>query len=98
MSTKNIKLEQVKNLEHTKDSNHQTIYADKLSSLAMGANVARLTFGLEEPHLKKLNEKLTLILPTASMLEMIEVLTQSLDNPALKSNLLEEIERFKAKL
>lgn len=98
MSNKNIKLEKVENLQHIKDPDHQTIYVDKLSSLAMGANVARLSFGLEEPHLQKLNEKLTLIMPTASLLEMIEILTQSLENPGLKSNLLQEIERFKLKL
>lgn len=98
MSTKNIKLEKVENLQHIKDLDHQTIYIDKLSSLAMGANVARLSFGLEEPHLQKLNEKLTIIMPTASLLEMIEILTQSLENPALKSNLLQEIDRFKEKL
>jgi len=98
VSSKNIKLEKVENLQHKKGIDHQTIYADKMSSLAMGANVARLTFGLEEPHLQQLNEKLTLIMPTASLLEMIEILTQSLDNPALKSNLLQEIEKFKAKL
>lgn len=98
MSNKNIKLEKVENLQHIKDPDHQTIYVDKLSSLAMGANVARLSFGLEEPHLQKLNEKLTLIMPTASLLEMIEILTQSLENPGLKSNLLQEIERFKSKL
>lgn len=98
MSNKNIKLEKVENLQHIKDPDHQTIYVDKLSSLAMGANVARLSFGLEEPHLQKLNEKLTLIMPTASLLEMIEILTQSLENPGLKSNLLQEIDRFKLKL
>lgn len=98
MSNKNIKLEKVENLQHTKDVNHQTIYADKLSSLAMGANVCRLSFGLEEPHLQKLSENLTLIMPTASVIEMIEILTQSLENPALKSNLLQEIEKYKSKL
>ena len=98
MSNKNIKLEKVESLQHIKDPDHQTIYVDKLSSLAMGANVARLSFGLEEPHLQKLNEKLTLIMPTASLLEMIEILTQSLENPGLKSNLLQEIERLKSKL
>lgn len=98
MSTKNIKLEKVGALEHIKDESHQTIYADKLSSLAMGANVSRLTFGLEEPHLQKLNEKLTLILPTASVIELVEILTQSIQNPKLKTNLLNEIEKYKAKL
>lgn len=98
MSNKNIKVEKVANMQHSKDENHQTIYVDKLSSLAMGVNVSRLGFGLEEPHQKKLNEQYTIIIPTASLIEMMEVLTQSLENQDLRDNLIQEIEKYKAKL
>ena len=98
MSNKNIKVEKVNEVQTYKDENYETIYVDKLSSLAMGVSVSRLGFGIEEPHKKKVNEKYTMIIPTTSLIEMIEVLTQSLANQDLKDNLIQEIEKYKAKL
>lgn len=97
MSNKNLKVEKVENVQPTRDEGHSTIYVDKLSSLAMGPNVTRLGLGLEEPHLQQFKEKYTLIMPTASVIEMIEILTQSLKNPSLKDSILKDIEKYKSK-
>lgn len=97
MSNKNIKVEKVVDVQAFKDDNHEFFYVDKLSSLAMGVSVSRLGFGIEEPHKKRVNEKYTMIIPTTSLIEMIEVLTQSLANKELKDNLIKEIDKYKAK-
>ena len=97
MSNKNIKVEKVVDVQASKDDNHEFIYVDKLSSLAMGVSVSRLGFGIDEPHKKRVNEKYTMIIPTTSLIEMIEVLTQSLANKELKDNLIKEIDKYKAK-
>ncbi|PVZ90095.1 hypothetical protein C9426_01580 [Serratia sp. S1B] len=93
----NFKLEKVEKMELSRAEDHQTIYVDKLSSLAIGPNVSRLGLGLEDPQSAKLIEKYTLIIPTASVLEMIEVLSKTLSNVDLKDNLLLEIEKYKSK-
>lgn len=97
MSNKNIKVEKVVDVQASKDDSHEFFYVDKLSSLAMGVSVSRLGFGIDEPHKKRVNEKYTMIIPTTSLIEMIEVLTQSLANKELKDNLIKEIDKYKAK-
>lgn len=95
MSTnRNVKLEKVEKMERTKADNLELIYVDKMTSLAIGANVSRIGLGLEDPHKETIEEKYTLVIPTSSLFELVEVVQQSLKSPELKASLSSEIERL----
>lgn len=98
MSNNKLSITKHESYKLIRHENFKQIYADKMSSLAIGPNVARIGLGVEDPALGQLLEEHILIMPTSSLIELIEVISQSLDNPDLKNGLLHEIEVFKNKI
>ncbi|WP_288404622.1 hypothetical protein [uncultured Acinetobacter sp.] len=98
MSKAKLEFNKVEEFEHVRDSKYQNIYVDKLSSLSIGPNIAKIGFGIEDPQNKKVFEVINLNIPTASLLEFSSFLNRVLENPEIKNGLKAEVEKIIEKL
>lgn len=76
----------------------QTIYADRIINIGVGASVCRLTLGVEVAD-DVMAPTAQIVIPTPALFETIEFLSSSItDNDEIKKNIIEGLDTFKEKI
>ncbi|MDO7436859.1 hypothetical protein [Acinetobacter nosocomialis] len=98
MSNNKIEVSKGDTYKQLRDENHKIIYVDKLSNFAVGPSVAKIGFGFEDPQTNTVLETITLTLPTVALIDMLNLLNQTLTEKSVKDGLNTEIEKTIHKL
>lgn len=98
MPNHNMKYKSGEDFKLVRDEKHENKYIDKVTSLAVGPSVSKIGFGFEDPHGGKIMETLTLTMPTTTIMDIVEIINQTLKDEKAKIGLSKEIDKNLTKI